>query len=100
MVEQVKGLDSSLNDLMEKLSESEDGTFDREAINTIAGIISRMDYLYKCNYDVIEKLNLKDYTTGELSIDNDDDVASADIKQKVADVSGQIMDVLKQFKAQ
>lgn len=98
LVEQIKALSNALNELMENLSQLEDGQFDGEAINTAAGILTKLDYLYQCNYDVIEKLILKDYNTGDSMIEDDDDIASLDIKQKVSDVSKDILNVFNNFR--
>jgi len=77
---------------MSNLSELEDGEFDAEAINTAAGLLIKLENLYDSNFDVVERLKNKEY--GE----DDDEIASVDMKQKVADVSKDIVEIFKDFK--
>jgi len=77
---------------MSNLSKLEDGEFDAEAINTAAGLLIKLENLYDSNFDVVERLKNKEY--GE----DDDEIASVDMKQKVADASKDIVEIFKDFK--
>ena len=92
LLEQVQGYTDNLNELMSNLSKLEDGEFDAEAINTAAGLLIKLENLYDSNFDVVERLKNKEY--GE----DDDEIASIDMKQKVADVSKDIVEIFRNFK--